>query len=159
MPVSGERYLSMPEASVTQALYGPVHVIVWHEQGYAEPVYLVTRLALAEEALHWYGHRFRIETLFSDQKSRGFHLHKSHLSDPDRLSRLLLAAALAYLWMVYLGVTALHQGWYKQFHRSDRVELSLFLLGLRLLDHMLNEAWAILVVFIPPPLDPLQSVR
>ena len=159
MPLSGERYVSMPGASMTQALYGPVHVIVWHEPRYREPVYLVTTLALAEEALHWYGHRFRIETLFSDQKSRGFHLHKSHLGDPARLSRLLLAAALAYLWMVYLGVTALHQGWYKQFHRSDRVDLSLFQLGLRLLDHMLNLDWAILVAFIPPPLDPMQSVR
>jgi len=159
MPLSGERYVSMPGASMTKARYGPVHVIVWHERGYAEAVYLITTLELAEEALHWYGHRFRIETLFSDQKSRGFHLHKSHLSDPERLSRLLLAASLAYLWMVYLGVAALHQGWYKQFHRSDRVDLSLFQLGVRLLEHMLNEAWAILVAFIPPPLDPLQNVR
>ena len=159
MPLSGERYVSMPGASMTRARYGPVHVIVWHERRYAEPVYLVTTLEVAEEALHWYGHRFRIETLFSDQKSRGFHLHKSHLSDPARLSRLLLAASLAYLWMVYLGVEALHQGWYKQFHRSDRVDLSLFQLGVRLLEHMLNEAWAILVAFIPPPLDPRQNVR
>lgn len=159
MPVSGERYVSMPGALMTQARYGPVHVIVWHDRRYAEPVYLVTTLELAEEALHWYRHRFRIETLFSDQKSRGFHLHKSHLRDPQRLSRLLLAASLAYLWMVYLGATALHEGWYKQFHRSDRVDLSLFQLGVRLLEHMLNEAWAILVAFIPPPLDPMQSVR
>jgi hypothetical protein len=159
MPLAGERYLSMPGASMTQARYGPVHVIVWHERPYREAVYLVTSLDLAEEALYWYRHRFGIETLFSDKKSRGFHLHKSHLSDPSRLSRLLLAAALAYLWMVYLGVEALRQGWYKQFHRSDRVDLSLFQLGLRLLEHMLNEAWAILVAFIPPPLDSMQSVR
>ena len=159
MPVSGERYVSMPGASMTKAGYGPVHIIVWHERRYKEPVYLVTTLDLAEEALHWYRHRFRIETLFSDQKSRGFHLHKSHLRDPDRLSRLLLAASLAYLWMVYLGVEALHAGWYKQFHRSDRVDLSLFQLGVRLLEHMLNLDWAILVAFIPPPLDPMQSVR
>lgn len=158
-PCAGERYLSMPGASMTQARYGPVHVVVWHERPHAEAVYLVTSLELAEEALHWYRHRFGIETLFSDKKSRGFHLHKSHLSDPERLSRLLLAASLAYLWMVYLGVTALRQGWYKQFHRSDRVDLSLFQLGLRLLEHMLNEAWVILVAFIPPPLDPMQSVR
>ncbi len=44
------------------------------------------------------GPRIRpIETLFSDQKSYGFHLHLSHLSDPTRLSRLLIAACLAYL--------------------------------------------------------------
>ena len=157
VPVSGERYLSLPSASVTQAQYGPVHVVVWHEAPHRRAIFLVTNLDLAEEALHWYGHRFRIETFFSDQKSRGFHLHKSHLSDPVRLSRLMLAASLAYLWMVYLGVEALQQGWYKQFHRSDRVDLSLFQLGLRLLEHMLNEAWSILVAFVVPPLH--QSVR
>jgi hypothetical protein len=104
MPCQGERYLR--GASVTQALYGPVHVVVWHEPRYDEAVYLVTTLDLAEEALHWYRHRFAIETLFSDQKSRGFHLDKSHLSDPARLSRLLLAASLAYLWMVGGGGAA-----------------------------------------------------
>jgi len=48
-----------------------------------------------------YQKRFRIETFFSDQKSRGFHIHKSHISDPRRLSRLLIAACVAYLWIVY----------------------------------------------------------
>ena len=32
MPVSGERYVSMPGALMTQMRYGPVHVIVWHER-------------------------------------------------------------------------------------------------------------------------------
>jgi hypothetical protein len=42
-----------------------------------------------------------IETFFADQKSRGFHLHKSHIADPQRLSRLCIAACLAYIWIVY----------------------------------------------------------
>ncbi|WP_369010735.1 transposase, partial [Methylobacterium frigidaeris] len=45
----------------------------------------------AEEAIKYYQKRFRIETFFSDQKSRGFNLQKSHLEDPQRLSRLLIA--------------------------------------------------------------------
>jgi hypothetical protein len=32
------------------------------------------------------------EIFFSDQKSRGFHIPKSHISDPQRLSRLLIVA-------------------------------------------------------------------
>ena len=55
----------------------------------------------AEEACRSYQKRFRIETFFSDQQSRGFPMHTSHLSDPQRLSRLLIAACLAYLWIVY----------------------------------------------------------
>jgi len=42
-----------------------------------------------------------IEIFCSDQKSRGFHIHKSHISDPQRLSRLLIAACLAYIWIIY----------------------------------------------------------
>jgi hypothetical protein len=30
----------------------------------------------AEEACRYYQKRFRIETFFSDQQSRGFHIHK-----------------------------------------------------------------------------------
>jgi hypothetical protein len=62
---------------------------------------VVSHMARAEDACHWDAKRFRIETFFSDQKSRGFHLHKSHMSDVQRLSRLLIAACLAYIWIVY----------------------------------------------------------
>jgi DDE family transposase len=72
---------------------------------------LVTNMASAEEACRLYTKRFRIETFFSDQKSRGFHLQKSHLSDPQRLSRLLIAACLAYIWIVYLGSVCMKERW------------------------------------------------
>jgi hypothetical protein len=81
------------------ARYGPVTVVGVWASGYLEPIYLVTNLELGEEALACYRRRYGIETFFSDQKSRGFHLAHSHLSDPDRLSRLLIASCLAYLWM------------------------------------------------------------
>ena len=88
-----------------------------------------------------------IETCFSDQQSRGFHIHKSHISDPQRLSRLLIAACLAYIWIVYLGLVCMQDGWVRVIHRSDRCDLSLFQLGLRLLDHFLNEDLPIPVYF------------
>lgn len=40
----------------------------------------------------------------SPTKSRWFRIHKNYFSDPVRLSRLLLAAYLAYLWMVCQGL-------------------------------------------------------
>lgn len=159
VPLSGEGYASLPGVSLTGARYGPVHVVVWHEARHAEPIYLVTSMDLAEEAIHYYRFRFRIETLFSDQKSRGFHLEKSHITEPARLSRLVMAAALAYLWMVYLGAEAIRGGWYRQFHRTDRIDLSLFQLGLRLLEYLLNEGEVLLVAFNVPPPQPSESVR
>ncbi len=121
-------------------------IAVW-DKGYQEPLFLVTNMDLVDEACAWYKKRFRIETFFSDQKSRGFHLHKSHLSDPARLSRLMIAACLAYIWIIFLGTLALLEDWVSVIHRTDRCDLSLFQLGLRLLEHFLDEHMPIPVVF------------
>jgi hypothetical protein len=99
---------------------------------------LVTNFEFPDEAWYWYQKRFQIETFFGDQKSRGFHLHKSHLAEPERLAKLMIAACLAYLWMVYLGVTAIISGVDKQIHRTDRCDWSIFRMGLAYLDHCLN---------------------
>jgi hypothetical protein len=139
--------ISIPNVSFTSQEYGPITVIAWWERGYLDPIFLVTNFELAGEACYWYKKRFQIETFFSDQKSRGFYLHKSHLSVPDRLSTLMIAACLAYLWIIHLGLAAKRQGWVKIIHRSDRCDWSLFRLGLALLDHFLNESLPIPVSF------------
>jgi hypothetical protein len=130
--------LGIEEVSFTRQRYGPVLAVAWWRKHYQEPIYLVSNLDLTEEVCHWYQRRFKIETFFSDQKSRGFHLHKSHISDPHRLTKLMLAACLAYLWIVYLGVQAFQQNLLSAVHRSDRCDLSLFQLGLRVLEHLLD---------------------
>jgi hypothetical protein len=108
---------------------------------------LVTNIAAADEACRLYAKRFRIETFFSDQKSRGFHLHKSHISESTRLARLLMAACLASIWIGSLGARCEQDGWVCIIHRGDRCDLSLFQLGLRLLDYLLNEDCTIPVAF------------
>ncbi len=110
-------------------------------------------------ALAAYRLRAHIETFFSDQKSRGFQIHRSHLSDPTRLARLLIAACLAYLWLVYLGVSALSDAWLKRLHRQDRCDLSLFRLGLRLLTRCLKDALPIPNGFLVPAIPPSKPVR
>jgi Transposase DDE domain len=139
--------VELTDVRVTEAAYGPVRLLCCWAKGYQEPLHLITNMASAEEACRLYAKRFRIETFFSDQKSRGFHLHKSHLSDPTRLARLLMAACLAYIWIIYLGALCEQDGWISIIHRGDRCDLSLFQLGLRLLEHLLNEDRAIPVAF------------
>ncbi len=129
-----------------QANYALVQVIAWWEAGYAEPLYLVTNLTAKAKACGWYRKCAHIETCFSDQKSRGFQVHKSHLADPARLARLMIAACLAYLWLIYLGALAARTHWRRVIHRTDRCDLILFQLGLRLLEHFLNEALPIPVI-------------
>ena len=147
----------LPDVTFTLQAYGPVLAVAWWDARYEAPIYLITNMELAEEACHWYAKRYRIETFFSDQKSRGFNLHKSHISDPVRLARLLIAACLAYIWIIYLGVIAKRDDWVKVIHRADRCDLSLFQLGLSLLEHFLDEHIPIPVAFQMPRLA--ESVR
>src|SRR2546426_10765278 len=141
------RSIVLQEVQCTRNAYGPVMGLSCWAKGYQEPLYLVSNMDAAEEACRYYQTRFIIETFFSDQKSRGFHMHKSHISDPQRLSRLLIAACLAYIWIIYLGSLCDKEGWRSVIHRNDRCDLSLFQLGLRTLEHFLNEDLSIPVVF------------
>jgi hypothetical protein len=133
------RLIALKNVHVTQEAYGPLMVLCCWAQGYQEPLYVVSKMATAEETCRLYEKRFRIETFFADQKSRGFHIHKSHMSDVQRLSRLLIAACLAYIWVIYLGSMCEKERWSPIVHRKKRCDLSLFQLGVRLLEHLLNE--------------------
>jgi hypothetical protein len=122
----------------TKAAYGPVMVIAWWGTRYTDPIYLVSNMSSVQRACDAYRKRMHIETFFSDQKSRGFQLDRSHLSEPDRVKRMMVAACLAYLWVIYLGTVAQQDEWRPLIHRRHRCDLSLFQLGLRLLDYCLN---------------------
>jgi Transposase DDE domain len=141
------RLIELKEVHCTREAYGPIMVLCCWAKGYQEPLYLVSNMATAEAACRWYEKRFRIETFFADQKSRGFHIHKSHMSDVQRLSRLLIAACLAYIGVVYLGSVCEREQWRHIIHRRTRCDLSLFQLGLRFLEYLLNEEMSIPVQF------------
>jgi len=151
--------LHLPQVLFTDAQYGPLMVISWWRENCDEPLFLVTNLELAEEACAYYQQRFLIETFFSDQKSRGFQLHKSHLRHPERLSRLLITACLAYIWMIYLGVQAAAGTLRRRIHRAHRCDLSLFQLGMALLEDWLTRGEPIQVTFALPPPPLFNSVR
>lgn len=150
LPLEPGECCSLPQVTLRQSAAGVVHAIGWWEEGYAEPIYLLTNLTSVAEACACYRKRARIETFFSDQKSRGFNLHKSHLANPQRLARLLIAACLAYIWIIDLGVRAVYHEWRHWIHRTKRCDLSLFQLGLRWLDHLLNVGAPIPVSFHLP---------
>jgi len=68
------------------------------------------------------------------------------------VNRLVLAASIAYVLCIVLGVQAILSGDYRQLVRKDTFYHSLFQLGLIYLDHLLNE----LLLFpsllnLPPP--------
>lgn len=137
--VTHGRLRIIPDIAFTQQSALPANLVVWWGQEYEAPLFLITNVANASWAAWFYRRRFRIETFFSDQKSRGFHIHQSHLSDPARLSRLLIAACLTYVWMIGLGLFTLASGKQKLIDRTDRVDKSIFRLGLDWLKYCLKK--------------------
>lgn len=137
--------------SFTQQLFGPVTAVAWWEAAYEKPIYLISSWAHPHEICRAYAKRFKLETLFSDQKSRGFQIHKSHLSDPKRLARLLLASCLAYSWLVYLGVEIEQdESRRRLIDRPNRTDKSLFRLGFDWLKYALTRDLDFNVLFHPP---------
>ena len=116
-------------------------------KGSQEPRYVVSPLDAAEEACRLDAKRWRIETVVSEQKSRGCPRHTSPLAEPQRLSRLLIAAWCAAMWIVSLGAVCEQEGEVRMIHRGERGDGRVFQFGLRLLDHFLHEGFAIPVAF------------
>ena len=144
-----------PDARFTGQEYGPLMVIGYWEEGEHAPIYLVSNLPSPEEAVALYEKRALIETLFSDQKERGFHVHASHLNVPERLERLLMATTLAYILGGVPGCPRLGPPWQRRVHRTNCCDLSLFQLGMRLLAYCLKEGFPIPKDFLPPLRVPL----
>jgi len=131
---------NIPGVYFTEKRYGPLNAICWWGMGHKEPIFLISNIESAMDACCMYRKRFVIETFFSDEKSRGFFLDKSHLSDPKRLTRLMIAACLAYHWVIFMGITAIKTGCLRIIHRTTRCDLSLFQIGLRFLDYIIEHA-------------------
>jgi hypothetical protein len=150
LPLPRGQAVAIADVEMTLARYGPVQLIgVWDADQDA-PLYLITSLADADSAVERYRLRFRIECMFANHKSRGFHIHKSHLAHPARLARLLIATSLAYLWVHAIAAFAQAQDWLAQFHRTDRCDLSLFQIGIRALRYAQREGKRVPVCFHLP---------
>jgi hypothetical protein len=59
----------------------------------------------------------------------------------------MFGACLAYIWIVFLGALAIHDGLDKVIHRPDRCDISLFQMGLRALESLLDQGKTIPVAF------------
>ena len=128
--------------------FGPVMAVAWWGKQYDDPIFLISNCASPTLACDYYHRRFRVETLFSDKKSRGFHIEKSHLSDPSRLVCLLLATSLAYIWLIHLGTMVFHDEAKRSLiDRTHRTDKSLFRLGLDWLKHVLTHGLDFIVAF------------
>lgn len=138
-------YFSQAEAC------GPVNIFLTWDHHHRRLLALVTNLPLPQETQYWYDKRYWIEPLFGDIKGHGFDLQTCRLRDPARLSRLMLAISLAYLWLCFLGSLALITRQAKLVDRTDRRDRSIFTIGRLWLNRLLKLDKPFLVGFCPYP--------
>lgn len=99
-PTPGTHYFLTDVVFTQRQCYGAVHFALALDRTSTDPWFIATNLLPAPRTLREYARRFGCEEMFSDLKSRGFHLDQAQLIHPDRLSRLLLALALLYVWVL-----------------------------------------------------------
>ncbi len=98
--------------------------------------FLMTDLTgTAHQLCALYGKRMTIEQLFRDGKSKrnGWSLRDTQLSTPDRLDRLLLVLAIAYLLLCGLGLIAQRTHKPADWCSSSKEQCSVFRIGLIML--------------------------
>jgi hypothetical protein len=125
-------------ACYTQSKKHAVNLLAYWKVGEKEPWCLATNLPDAESVLRYYKRRVWIEEMFGDMKKHGFDLESSMLRSFLRLSRLTLAVAFLYLWLISIGTYAIHTGKRHLVDVKSRRDLSLFQIGMRLIERAIT---------------------
>jgi len=82
-----------------------------------------------EGAIKIYGLRWEIETLFGCLKGRGFHFEDTHVTDQERIKKLLVLLAMAFCWAHKTGEWQ-HEINPIKVKKHGRLAISLFRYGL-----------------------------
>jgi len=126
-----------PNSYLTQTEIHPVSALIHWQIGEKEPWCLATNLPDACLTLRYYRRRMWTEEMFADFKKHGFDLENTMLRNPPRLSRLTLAVAFLYVWLLSVGSRTIRAGLRHFVDRKDRRDLSIFQIGLRFIDRRL----------------------
>jgi len=122
---------------LTESKIHVTNLLIHWKVGEKEPWCLATNLPDRQMALKAYFRRMWIEEMFGDLKRHGFDLESTMLHNFVRLSRLTLAVALLYTWLISTGTQAIQNGLRHLVDRKDRRDLSLFQIGWRIIERWL----------------------
>jgi hypothetical protein len=125
------------------------NLLAYWDTNEKEPWLLMTNLTQAHIALKTYRKRMWIEEMFGDWQGHGVDIEKTHLRRCSRLSRLVFLVALLYLWLVTRGVQTIKSGLRHLVDRLDRRDLSVFRIGLYIVDRCLALVQSLTVRLIP----------
>lgn len=111
----------------------PLYVSAERKKGAKEPVIVVSNVHF-QNALELYRKRWAIETMFGCFKTRGFYIEDTHMTDPEKIERLLFVVGIAFCWAYRLGDLRAEEK-PVQIKSHGRPEKSLFRKGLDILRH------------------------
>ncbi len=77
---------------------------ILHQPDHPEPWIIAMDCLPSKHKVLDYGMRWGIECMFSDFKSRGFCITKTHLKHEDRIERMILILTIALYWAVSTGM-------------------------------------------------------
>ncbi len=123
-----------PNVILTQKHLYHTHLLAYWKATEPEPWFLATNIPAAHSALRVYRRRMWIEEMFGDWKGHGVDLENTHLRHFQRLSRLIMAVALLYIWLVTRGSQTIRAGKRYLVDRRGRRDLSIFRIGLYVID-------------------------
>jgi hypothetical protein len=126
-----------PKAYLTEQHIHLVSALLYWQIGENQPWCLATNLPDAALTIRYYGRRMWTEEMFGDFKKHGFDLETTMLRHAARLSRLTLALAFLYVWLLSVGSRTIRAGLRHLVDRKDRRDLSIFQIGLRFIDRKL----------------------
>lgn len=130
-----------------QEIY-PVNLLVHWDKGEKEPWCLATNLPDREMTLRYYRRRAWCEEFHGDIKKHGFDLESTMLHSFEKLSRLTLAVAFLYVWLMAVGGQVVHAGRRPLVDRRDRRDLSIFQIGLRFIERSLTNELSVQVPLV-----------
>jgi hypothetical protein len=118
--------------------YGPVGLALCQAEDEDDPWLICTDREASYATIRTYSRRMWIEQLFADLEDGGFHLNRSRIYPPDRLSRLVMALSWTYVWLLHVGAWMVKRGFRSRVDRTDRRDRSYVELGRRWLQRCLT---------------------
>ena len=138
---------------LTEERLGPVNVLAWWaKDDEGKPIVhgVMTNLSATWQTYRQGSRRMWIETVFRDWQSGGFHLDRCGITDRERVARLLVPLAIAYLWLVSLGRWVVKKGYRHLIDDGDARtwHYSLFQLGVGWKERLASYTLAIPVLLL-----------
>jgi hypothetical protein len=126
-------------------------LILHWKTGEEEPWYLIADQSGRRDLIRLYALRMWVEEMYGDLKGHGFDLEATHLQDIDRISRLVLAVCISFVWLITLGAWVVKRGFRHFVDCKSRRDKSYFRIGWDWLARCLRLDDPIPVRFSPIP--------